>query len=128
VKILVYGTLKMNGWNHRLIEDAKYIGDDVVDGYKLFYSGGPGSFPYAIPDEHSKMRGEVFDVTPSQLLDMDDMEGHPNWYKRTNVKTQNNDEIMMYVMEKERLISRDRNPELLIECPVNSKQQYEWVV
>lgn len=103
MKLFVYGTLKSKYGNNRLLSRA--VGPEIarVSGYKLVYSHGPGSFPYAVPDLRSRVRGEVWELPDDSpdIRSIDSLEGHPNWYIRTEVRTTDGELVHMYVMPDE---------------------------
>lgn len=98
-KIAVYGTLRKNFGNHRFLGNSKLVDSGwTEEKYKLTASG----IPFVNPNEQiSKVRVEVYDVTPEQLPRVDSLEGYnPNnhegsWYKRTpiNVNLDNGEKI-----------------------------------
>ena len=120
MKLFVYGTLKMGHGNNRLLEHAEYLGDSTIPGYRLCYAHGPGSFPFAIPSENEKIKGEIWDIKDDEdtLRRIDNLEGHPNWYERTEEKTTNGHDVNLYVMNREK--------DNLVPCPINTKQEYVW--
>lgn len=84
--VFVYGTLKRDFHNHRLLKDgkAKFLGEDRAPG--VVY----GPFPFAQPRSGWEMddawiKGEVYSVDDACLLRLDRLEGHPNGYTRTRV-------------------------------------------
>jgi gamma-glutamylaminecyclotransferase len=80
-RLFVYGTLKRGFNNHNLLERAKFIGEcDEIQGV-MFHLGGFPSINLVEP--RTKLFGEIYEVTLSQLGCVDSLEGHPRWYKRT---------------------------------------------
>ena len=88
-KIAVYGTLREGFGNHRVLGDSKLIGKGFTnEKFKLTASG----IPFVTKNEKiSRIKVEVYDVSPSQLPIVDGLEGYnPNnhdgsWYKRESV-------------------------------------------
>ena len=83
--VAVYGTLKKDYSNYySYLTNSKYIGKgETKDKYPLVISG----LPYLI---ESKGQGhhvevDVFKVSSSKLIDLDRLEGHPNWYRRKQI-------------------------------------------
>lgn len=97
--VAVYGTLKRGYGNHRLLEHAEYLGDDMISGYKLYYSSGPGSFPVAVPSEDSKIHVEVFSIGDCErtLRNLDSLEGTPWMYTREEAVTDDLRGVNFYV-------------------------------
>lgn len=89
INIAVYGTLRKDFGNHHYLGDSKLISAGwTEDKYKLTANG----IPFVNPNEKvSKVRVEVYSVTPDQLPVVDRLEGYnPNdhegsWYKRTPI-------------------------------------------
>lgn len=84
--IAVYGTLKRGFSNNRAyLRDARYLGQgETVDKYPLIVSG----LPYMVNHKgvgHNVVV-DVYNVNNRQLKNIDMLEGHPNWYKRSQIK------------------------------------------
>lgn len=89
--IFTYGTLKQGFGNHRLIKDAKLLGEaTTVKPYLLMSFGGfPGMYeePKDVTKEDlTNVRGDLYEITDSQLASCDCLEGHPRFYKRTPIE------------------------------------------
>ncbi|QDP48523.1 MAG: putative gamma-glutamylcyclotransferase [Prokaryotic dsDNA virus sp.] len=83
--IAVYGTLKKGYGNYyAYLTNAKHLGRGTTkDKYPLVVSG----LPYLVDE---KGRGhnvvvDVFKVSDAQLQRVDQLEGHPRWYKRKQI-------------------------------------------
>ena len=81
--IFVYGTLKRGSFNNYLLEDSEFIGDVTTKyPYLLIHD----SLPFLIKDSHhvhSKIiKGELYEVTDDIFKKLDELEGHPTFYKR----------------------------------------------
>lgn len=88
----VYGTLKQNHGNNRLLRDSKLLGTTKVSGFKMYSLGG---FP-AITKDDGEITIEVYEVTSEEILkSIYRLEGYSgerdnqaNWYDTTDVKTE----------------------------------------
>jgi len=82
--IFVYGTLRENQWNHYLLATSKYIGNAKTKlRYALYGSGVPFlSRTRAI----SIVTGEAYAVDAATLQRLDELEGHPDAYKRESAE------------------------------------------
>ena len=85
--IFVYGSLK-RGQNHHyyLLRDSKFLGSfRTAPKYRLFDAG---SYPLLVKDEDRghPVQGEVYEVSPDLLADLDFHEGVPNSYVRGPVE------------------------------------------
>lgn len=84
--LFVYGTLKRGRGNHRLLGNAKFIGEgETVEKYKMYDIGVPivvkGS-------PHVRIKGELYMVDEKILKQCDSLEGHPDMYKREKIKVE----------------------------------------
>jgi gamma-glutamylaminecyclotransferase len=79
--VFVYGTLMRRERNHRLLSGSAFLGEArTEEGFTLHDLGG---CPGMIKDGSGRVYGEVYGVTPEVLQALDELEGHPDWYKRT---------------------------------------------
>jgi len=83
-KVFVYGTLMTGHSNHHLLQGLVGTPAVTVDShYKMQNHGG---FPSINKEGNTQVIGEVFEVNQRQLARLDDLENHPNWYKREEVQ------------------------------------------
>jgi gamma-glutamylcyclotransferase (GGCT)/AIG2-like uncharacterized protein YtfP len=93
-RALVYGTLKPGERNHRLIADARRHGAaETVPGFRLLH----GDVPAVDRGGTARIRGELFAVTAEQLARMDELEGHPDWYRREIVDLADGRQAWIYL-------------------------------
>lgn len=79
MKIFVYGTLKRWGSNHNLIDHCTFLGEAYTNkDYTLVESG----LPYLLEQPGEGCLGEVFEIDSADLIALDRLEGHPNFYRR----------------------------------------------
>jgi gamma-glutamylaminecyclotransferase len=78
--IFVYGTLRNGFGNHYLLESSTFIGvAKTKEKYALYARGIPFlSRTKAV----STVLGEVYAVDETTLGRLDQLEGHPTWYRR----------------------------------------------
>ena len=102
IRVLVYGTLKKGHSNHGLLEEAnaKFIGYDSVTGpYRMFDLGAIPAVVDTDPGSNNKIRGELWAIHPEGLAALDLLEGHPNFYQRRKLWTdQNKRRAWMYFL------------------------------
>lgn len=86
--LAVYGTLKSDKGNHWLLSDSQFIGKGKTGNkYPMVCEGIP--YVYNEPGTGHHIHVEVYDITdPTVALDVDNLENHPDWYKRTIVNIQ----------------------------------------
>ena len=83
MKVFVYGTLKKGGGNNAFLQNSKYLGTGWShDKYRLFTDG---SLPYVDKVENNYIKGEVYEVDEWTFMCLDNLEGHPHFYKREEV-------------------------------------------
>jgi gamma-glutamylaminecyclotransferase len=91
IRVFVYGTLKRGFGNSWLLKDATFLGRTTLTGnYRLVEVSG-GGFPGLLRDAEFPERdvgGEVYAVSADELVALDGLEGHPNFYRRELVDTE----------------------------------------
>lgn len=88
-KVFVYGTLKKGDKRRGLANwtsGVRFIGTAVTSdpSYSLY---DLGAFPAAVINGNSHILGEVWAVDDQTMQELDDIEGYPAFYKRTQVNT-----------------------------------------
>ena len=94
IAFFTYGTLKRNRVNHDLLAGSRFIGRAVTVQKYGFYLGTDkqsldgSSIPYLFKEPRKgeqavRVYGEVWEVDEFTLKQLDQFEGHPNWYHRT---------------------------------------------
>lgn len=91
--LFVYGTLKRGYGNNRLLTNSEFVGEAVTTEKHALYRNG---IPYLKTQERvSKVYGEVYRVKEGPELNrIDSLEGHPNWYRRTPIEVEVNDQTL----------------------------------
>ena len=98
IPVFVYGTLKKGFGNNRLLSNAKYLGRaKTIDKYRMYSNGG---FPVLkLSDDGAIVSGEIYAVTPAELLNTDALEANGVMYQRhkrqmTLYKNYHNSELL----------------------------------
>lgn len=90
MKVAVYGTLRNNGSNHRLLAGAELLATTkTAKNYDMF---SLGAFPYidlSKGDSKSQITVEVYEVSEEGLGTLDMLEGYPRFYSRSEVELEN---------------------------------------
>ena len=93
IKVAVYGTLRKNGGNHRLLDDSTLLGEDRLHGWNMHHLGGfPGLKPRAA-SYGAAVVVEVYEVNEETFRRLDRLEGYSEdnpthgLYNRSEVMT-----------------------------------------
>jgi len=89
----VYGSLLSGGegkkeealGNHRIIADAKFLGEHVTK--PVFTLISLGAFPGVVENGETAVIGEVYEVTDEIFTNLDRLEGYPSFYGRKQIAT-----------------------------------------
>tara|TARA_R100000655_G_scaffold91655_1_gene132527 strand:+ start:627 stop:1238 length:612 start_codon:yes stop_codon:yes gene_type:complete len=79
--LFVYGTLKKGGSNHEFIEGSKFLRHEILNDHAIYKPNG-FNFPIMIPNEDSKVYGEVYRVDSDTLYRLDMLEQEGTFYNR----------------------------------------------
>lgn len=95
----VYGSLRNGCHNHVLLEQAKCVSTETIAGFTMH---SLGSYPCVFESGNSddSIVLELYEVTDYELSHLDQLEGHPFWYKRELFPTSVGD-AWVYVMTDE---------------------------
>lgn len=80
--VAVYGTLKQDGSNHRLLDSAEFLGAVVTEEKMRLVCD---SLPFVIrgsSDLGQYLKMELYEVNDETLARLDHLEGHPDFYRR----------------------------------------------
>lgn len=106
VRVFVYGTLKRGQPNASIFKycKAECLGLDTITG--AFDMLDLGSFPALIPDLEenlsTKIYGEIWAGDDEMLAVLDQLEGHPTFYKRKKVwSDEMKKRVWVYFLEEE---------------------------
>lgn len=80
----MYGTLRTDEGNAGLLADSAFVGDALTEGrFTMIHLGG---FPGVVAGGNTSIHGELYDVDDRTLDRLDQLEGHPNFYKRQQIR------------------------------------------
>jgi gamma-glutamylaminecyclotransferase len=105
VLIFVYGTLLRGEPNHPQLSDARFVRSAVTEPrYELVDLGG---YPALLEDGQTAVAGEIYEVDPPKLRQLDAFEDVPHLYERKPIALLG-DQIEAYVMSRERAFGAPR--------------------
>jgi gamma-glutamylcyclotransferase (GGCT)/AIG2-like uncharacterized protein YtfP len=97
VLIFVYGSLMKNYWNHFYLDNATFISNcKTVKDYSLVLNG---KIPFLNRiNRIYKIEGELYNISDTDLIDVDIHEGNEFFYFRRKIKVvdNNNEEYIAY--------------------------------
>lgn len=79
----MYGTLLRGEANHHLLARATFVGAATTE--PRFSLHDLGAYPAMVAGGAHAIVGEVYEVDPSTLAALDELEGHPRFYRRTPI-------------------------------------------
>lgn len=83
-RVFVYGTLMRGEPNHRLLERAVFV--RAARTWPEFKMVSLGGCPAICSGGATAIDGELFDVDAEMLAALDRLEGHPRFYRRTEIE------------------------------------------
>jgi len=111
-EILVYGTLRRDQSNHRLMHGLEFVKEVEVKGFEMYVMSQRSfrSIPFVTPtdDDESTIVAEMYRMEDragghySEILcGLDMLEDHPNWYRRVKVvPVGESTEMWMYIFDE----------------------------
>lgn len=103
-RVFVYGTLLAGEPNHRLLEAASFVGPAVTP--PVFSLVDLGPFPALVEGGAGAVVGEVYEVDRPTLARLDQLEGHPRFYKRQRIALDDGSHVETYVLSPEQVAGR----------------------
>jgi gamma-glutamylcyclotransferase (GGCT)/AIG2-like uncharacterized protein YtfP len=96
--IFVYGRMRRGEENHRFLSGAQFIGEsETAACFDLVDLGG---LPGLIEGGTSTVHGELYTVTASMLSMIDELEDHPETFRRTRIELHDGKFADGYVMPR----------------------------
>lgn len=90
IRVSVYGTLRQGFGNHRLLENARFLGQFTTE--PIFSLYNLGGFPGLKQNGETAVVMEVYEVTAVEARRVDNLEGYtpgntPYFYDKINIET-----------------------------------------
>lgn len=100
-RVFVYGTLLAGESNHRVLRGARLLGPArTPPAFSMF---SLGRFPGVVPRGETAIEGEVYEVDAATLAGLDQLEGHPRFYRRTPLRLDDHGEVETYLLTPEQV-------------------------
>ncbi|MFT7668156.1 MAG: gamma-glutamylcyclotransferase (GGCT)/AIG2-like uncharacterized protein YtfP [Planctomycetota bacterium] len=97
--VFVYGTLQRGESNHDYLGEARFLGEartaaqfDLVD---------LGDFPAMVDGGDTQVDGELYALKPSRVRTVDELEDHPEYFRRTAVELEDGTSVFSYILSKD---------------------------
>jgi gamma-glutamylcyclotransferase (GGCT)/AIG2-like uncharacterized protein YtfP len=95
-RVFVYGTLLAGESNHRVLRGARLLGPATTGAEFALVS--LGNYPGMVRGGETAIAGEVYEVDAPTLAALDQLEGHPDFYRRTPLWPADFGEVEVYVL------------------------------
>ena len=108
VRVFVYGTLRGGEANHALLAASRRVGEGRTEPRYTLVS--LGAFPAMVQGGKTAVVGEVYEVDAVTLAALDQLEGHPSFYRRRLIRLADGDEVQAYLLSAQQVIGRPLIP------------------
>jgi gamma-glutamylcyclotransferase (GGCT)/AIG2-like uncharacterized protein YtfP len=98
MKLFVYGTLLSGEGNHRRLSASRLLGAQRTEPRYTLIS--LGRFPALLEGGDTSVSGEVYEVDALTLAALDQLEGHPHFYRRTSLALLGGESVQGYVLAR----------------------------
>jgi gamma-glutamylaminecyclotransferase len=99
--VFVYGTLLPGEGNHGLLAGARLLGAATTP--PAFRLHDLGAFPALVAGGEHAICGEVYAVDEATLAALDDLEDHPEFYRRTVILLADGAQVETYLLTPEQV-------------------------
>ena len=94
IYLFAYGSMRKDFRNHFRLEDDKFIGKAKTKNRYNMYPADSFNYPYGVETEHKwQLQGELFELTSTNIEEIDVFEGSPNYYYRKEIEVICNDKV-----------------------------------
>jgi gamma-glutamylaminecyclotransferase len=103
LRIFVYGTLMRGEVNHHLLDRARFLEDARTR--ESFELHDFGAFPVLVRGGTRKVSGELYAVDDGTLSELDRLEGHPHFYRRSEIELEQGLAAEAYLLDQARALA-----------------------
>ena len=107
-RLFVYGTLRAEEHNHRMLVGAEPFGRARTT--PRFRMVDLGAYPAIVADGATSIEGEVYEVDAATLARLDRFEGHPRFYTRTRIALEDGAAAQAYLLRAAQVVGRPLIP------------------
>jgi gamma-glutamylaminecyclotransferase len=100
-RVFVYGTLLAGERNHYHLERARLVAEARTPPAFTLYDFGP--YPGMVACGDHAIVGEVYEVDEPMLAAMDQLEGHPRFYRRTSIRLEDGSTVEAYLLQPQQV-------------------------
>jgi gamma-glutamylcyclotransferase (GGCT)/AIG2-like uncharacterized protein YtfP len=100
MRLFVYGTLLSGEGNHGRLGASGLLGMRRTEPHYTLLS--LGAFPALVEGGATSVSGEVYEVDDTVLTAVDQLEGHPHFYRRTRLALLGGESVDGYVLARVR--------------------------
>lgn len=103
-RVFVYGSLLSGEPNHRALARAVLVGTaTTAPSFELY---DLGAFPGLVSGGHQAIEGEVYLVDATGVARLDRLEGHPTFYRRTEITLADGTSAETYLLRRAQVVGR----------------------
>lgn len=97
--VFVYGTLRKGEVNHDVIDGCPFVKNARTEPRYTLHDHR--WFPSMASGGTTAVTGEVYDLEPKTLWEVDRLEGHPSYYRRQHIVLEDGQTVQAYLMPVE---------------------------
>lgn len=94
--LLVYGTLKRDKSNHYKLRLSEFVGEATTSQPYLLLQDSDIYYPFLLDIPVAPVTGELYEVSDTNLQNIDSFEGHPHFFERRPIKLTDGREAFAY--------------------------------
>lgn len=106
VILFVYGSLLRGEESHFLLDAARFVASARTAPRYTLVSLGP--YPALLEGGETAVLGELYEVTGGLVGELDEFEGHPDFYERKVIEIEGGARVDAYVLPAARAMDRPR--------------------
>ena len=97
-RLFVYGSLMRDQPNHQLLQGSRFLGPAQTPPRYTLVDLGP--YPAMLAGGETSVVGEMYEVAPLVLAELDRLEEHPHVYERSTIVLASGDSVETYLLHE----------------------------